>query len=175
MNRSGRTMVSVALSIAMVLQQTILHAAVPGGAPGDPAPATLDVALSPNGGLLGQVVSAQGVGLSGIEVVAYQDSREVARTRADAQGLFVLAGLQPGVYVLHGAATVRVVRLWPRQAAPPSAQAGALIVSQQQQAVRGQGPGFLRPLLVWTAIVGSVAGAYSLGFNAGLDRSPKSR
>jgi len=96
-----------------------------------------DIQLGQGGTFRGQVVDRQGQPLVDREVTLRQGEQTVARAKTDTQGHFVVSGLNGGVYTLQAAGQTSAHRLWPAQAAPPSARRGVMIVSGPS-AVRGQ-------------------------------------
>ncbi len=101
---------------------------------GQPA-AVLDVSLR-DGKLIGQVLDAQGAP-SGDETISIRkDGREVARAKTDKVGRYDVAGLKTGVYQVVTSQGGAAYRVWAENAAPPSAQPGALMIIGQP--VRGQ-------------------------------------
>lgn len=101
------------------------------------APVVVDVALRDGGVLVGQVVHAQGYPLAKVPVVLRSGDQELAVSTTDAAGLFAFRGLQSGVYQVAAANGQQTYRVWPQEAAPPSAKPGALIVVGKDM-VRGQ-------------------------------------
>jgi len=96
-----------------------------------------DVALQVNGAMVGQVVDAQGVAVAMAPVAISSAGKEVARTQSDNTGKFSVSGLKGGVYQVAAAGHQGVYRVWAPQTAPPAAQKGLLVVSQNNL-VRGQ-------------------------------------
>lgn len=136
-------------------------------------PQAQDVALDTGGTLSGQVIDQQGMKYAGVSVAILAGTAEVASATTDSQGAFLVRGLRPGLYRVVSYLGDRVVRVWPADAAPPGASRAVVINPVSPPAVGG--PRFLRrPIFWWTALGASVAGAYAIGFNAGLDRKPKS-
>jgi hypothetical protein len=103
--------------VALASCGLLVPAALPRAAAGDAvvreATQVLDVALQDGGVLEGQIVNAQGVVQSEVEVTLHRDGRLVARTQTDQQGAFQVAGLSGGTYVLqagdHGGVYLLVV------------------------------------------------------------------
>ena len=99
-----------------------------------------DVVLQQGGVLLGQVVDSQGGALINTPVVLHSGSKEIARVQTDRAGKFSVKGLKGGVYEVTSTGQRGVYRLWAPQTAPPAAQHGMLLVSDNNF-VRGQGCG----------------------------------
>lgn len=99
-----------------------------------------DVALQQGGVLLGQVVDSQGGALINTPIVLFNGSKEIARVHTDRAGKFSVHGLKGGVYQVASTGQHGVYRLWAAQTAPPAAQLGLLLVSDNNF-VRGQGCG----------------------------------
>ncbi len=97
-----------------------------------------DVALHKNGVVVGQIVDAQGAAVAMTPVTISSAGKEVARTQSDSTGKFSASGLNGGVYQVAAAGHLGNYRLWAPHTAPPAAQQGLLVVSQDN-VVRGQG------------------------------------
>lgn len=123
-------------TIGMILPQAAL-AAEP-----TPAPAVVDVALSDGGVLRGQIVDLQGASVTGIPVSVKIQDRDVAATTSTADGRFAVQGLRGGVYQVAAGEGHGIYRLWSAGTAPPSAQNGAIVYTQN-----GNGTGTMRSLL----------------------------
>lgn len=93
---------------------------------------TNDVALAGSGLLKGQVVNSQGKPVAGAPVVISFAGTVVARTKADANGVYAIKGLRGGVHHVNGT----VARLWTNGTAPRTAKHSLLSV--QGNVVRGQ-------------------------------------
>ena len=96
------------------------------------AEAVSDVALAPGGHLVGQVVDTAGVAQAGQEVIVLAAGREVLRTATNESGTFVAQGLRGGQYEIVTPQGSSVVRAWAPNTAPPSAQAGTLVIAGDQ-------------------------------------------
>jgi hypothetical protein len=137
---------------SLLLPQPVIAA---GPSPIHPASAdrsirVVDVALGPQGTLDGQVVDPQGIGLSSVPVILFQESRQVAATSTGEQGRFTFKNLPGGVYGVMSAGVVTACRLWAPHTAPPSAKQHVLIVSENCVA-RGQSVTYpnANPCLMW--------------------------
>jgi len=109
---------------------------------GNPAPASavVDVALRDGGVLIGQVVDEQGAAMENVGVsLRYQD-RDLVASKTTKEGYFAFKGLRGGVYQIVAARGHGVYRVWSPGTAPPAAQEGALVVSDNT-VVRGQQDG----------------------------------
>jgi hypothetical protein len=102
-----------------------------------------DQALDVGGALSGRVVDTEGTPLSGVRVKLRFNRELVAEATTDAAGQFELQSLRGGVHTIEAAGTVRVLRLWTHDAAPPAAYHEALTLAvslTRLPAVRGQSP-----------------------------------
>ncbi len=97
-----------------------------------------DVALNSAGTLHGQVLDAQGIPQANIKVALARNDQRATHVTTDAAGAFVVAGLTAGVYEIRTEHGSSVCRVWAPRTAPPSAQAGVLVVNNQH-VVRGFG------------------------------------
>ena len=123
--KTARFVRGVAISLAalgMCLPQVAFAAA--------PTPAVVDVALSDGGVLHGQVVNLQGAGIAGVPVSVKTKNHEVATVTTAADGTFSVQGLKGGVYQVAAAQGQGVYRLWSAGTAPPVAQTGAIVYTQ---------------------------------------------
>lgn len=135
------TIASAAASFAMVLPPSAF-------AESPVRTATSDVALRPDGLLVGQVVDQQGVAKAGTSVSIQFAGKEVVNTTTDANGIFAAKGLRGGQYQLVTPQGGAVCRLWAPNTAPPAAQSAALIISGNQ-VVRAQGGGPINSWVCW--------------------------
>ena len=97
-----------------------------------------DVALTSTGELRGQVLDAQGVPLPQVNVAIGQANQQPMVVATNASGQFSVEGLPAGVYQVQTPHGGGVYRVWAPRTAPPSAQAGILMVDNPQ-VVRGYG------------------------------------
>ena len=141
----------------------------------EPAPVAVDVSLAQGGLLQGQVVDAQGAALKGAPVSIWFENQQIAQTVANENGQFSVGGLRGGVHHVVAGEGYGMFRLWTAQAAPPSAQSAATVVSGEK-VVRGQNGqmigSFLRSPVLWAGL--AYTAGHVVGFNAGLDRTPSS-
>jgi len=114
----------------------------------NPSPGVIDVELHDGGVLLGQLVDPQGLPMAETAVILLEGPKRVAETQTDAHGNFAFRGLHGGVYQLTAAEGIGAYRLWAPGTAPPSAQAGALVVAGEDL-VRGQFRSFGRNCGSW--------------------------
>lgn len=130
-----RQFLSLILAVALTASPSIAMAegAAPAGAV---TPAAVDIALRPEGLLIGQLVSASGEPLAGKEVkLGLSDGRE-ASAKTNSEGGFAFRGAK-GVMVLASDKSRVVVRGWSPKTAPPSATPALLLV-ETEGLVRGQ-------------------------------------
>lgn len=99
----------------------------------------LDVALSADGRLTGQLKDRDGKPLRGVELVCQGSRATQQRTLSDDTGHFEFRGLRGGVYLMSTAAGARAVRLWAPGTAPPAARTTLRLVADSD-VVRGQSP-----------------------------------
>ena len=97
-----------------------------------------DVALAAGGIRRGQVLDAQGVPQSQIKVAVGQTNQQPTYVSTDESGHFAVHGLTAGVYQVQTSRGSGVYRVWAPRTAPPSAQAGVLVINHDQ-VVRGFG------------------------------------
>jgi len=116
-------------------------------------PVITDIRLHEGGVLYGQVVTVENTPVAGSEVLLTANGQELAAYKTDKNGYFAFSGLQSGMYQLVTANGHRAYRVWSGEVAPPSAQAGALVVVGGQT-VRGQGR--IRNLLANPWVVGAI-------------------
>ena len=126
-------------SVGMLASQSVAWAAGPqNGA----SQQVLDVALGIGGRLQGQLVDISGVPQANAEVTVRLGDTVVAVTKTDERGYFSVEGLRGGVYEINTQGTSSLYRLWAANTAPPTAQAGALLV-EAGDVVRGNLFGYL--------------------------------
>ena len=97
----------------------------------------LDIALSKGGTFTGRIVDHTGAPLEGAEVTVKQGQTEIARSIADRSGTFTFGKLKGGIYAFSSGATSGSYRVWPENAAPPSANPQGLLI-MGQNGTRGQ-------------------------------------
>ena len=98
---------------------------------------TLDVELTADGTLIGQVINTEGKLRPGTEVVLKQAGVDIAQTTSDAQGNFRFPALRGGAYQIVAGGRWSYVRAWVSQTAPPSSRSQAVVVAGN--VIRGQG------------------------------------
>ena len=127
-------MVAAAFSCFGMLLTPAAVAAPVQGAPVPVTPVQVvprDVALQSGGVLVGQVVNAQGAGLAQAPVSIQVAGKEVARTLTDQAGKFAVPNLKGGVYEVASVGHKDICRCWAPQTAPPAAQHGLMLVSNE--------------------------------------------
>ncbi len=127
-----------------------------------PAPQTgqqgikvIDIVLSQQGMLVGQVVDHQGKPGAGRVVAVAVGNKVIATAKTDAQGRFAVSGLRGGTYAVLAGDVMRVVRVWTPGTAPPATNAGLLMVTDSQ-VLRAQGMSINRGLLLMSGIAGGI-------------------
>lgn len=98
---------------------------------------TTDAMLGPEGKLQGTLVDPQGIAVSNARVIVLQGPNRIADTTTDQHGQFTVGQLRPGTYLVAAAGTVKSLRVWTRDTAPPAATPGVLMVSNEA-AMRAQ-------------------------------------
>ena len=125
-----------------------------------PAPAIVDVALSAGGTVTGHVVDDRGSGVINAVVSIRQGDREIAKTLADTNGLYVVNNLRGGVHRVIAAGGTRVFRFWAPKTAPPSARDTAISVAGNEEVVRSQGR--MGTTLLTAGVLAAVAAAIAI-------------
>lgn len=113
----------------------------------------VDVTISKQGALIGQVLSAAGQPLEKAEIVAIAHKQIVAQTQTDDRGVFQLPVGTAGVYQLVVGKQQLTVRLWQAELAPPATHDSLLCVTQEAT-VRGQGASRLKCWLTNPCVIG---------------------
>jgi len=118
----------------------------------------VDVSLTQDNLLRGQLVNGEGVPKAEKQVTLASGGNVVARGVTDDQGVFALKVVKGGVYSLSDGETTALVRAWTSQAAPPSSNNAVLMVSDQNVTRAALGGGGLGALIGIAAIAGIVTG-----------------
>ncbi len=116
----------------------------------------VDVALTQDNLLRGQVVNREGAPKARTKVTLASSGRVVAQTVTDDQGVFALPVARGGVYALSDGEGTAMVRAWTNAAAPPATKTGILMVSDRDVARGALGGGGLGALIGLAAIAGVV-------------------
>ena len=98
---------------------------------------TQDIALAADGLLTGYVLDNQGRPAANAPVIVLFRKKPIAKTHTNARGVFQIRGLRAGFHSIQSSDAMTHCRLWTKQAAPPSARKGALVVNNGE-IVRGQ-------------------------------------
>jgi hypothetical protein len=107
--------------------------------PESPSKAVIrDVALRPDGLLIGRVFSEAMRPEQGVEVTIRIDGQTTAATATDANGVFAVAGLRGGIHQVVTEGSVENCRLWAPGTAPPRALSEVRFVRGQDKVIRGQ-------------------------------------
>jgi len=124
-----------------------------------PPPVVTDIALAEGGTLHGQLVDLRAGGVVGAPVSLRAQDREVATTTTKADGRFEVQGLRGGVYQVAAGQGNGIYRFWSPGTAPPAAQKGAIIYTQNGG---GQGGGLKMLLANPIVVAGIVATAVAV-------------
>lgn len=119
--------------------------------------AIVDVSLTQDSLLRGQVVNRAGTPKAGAQMTLASGGEIVARGVTDDQGLFALKVEKGGIYALSDGQTSALVRAWTSQAAPPTANNGVLMVSDRNVTRATLGDGGLGTVVGWAAVLGVTA------------------
>ncbi len=92
----------------------------------------VDVALTQDNVLQGQLVTKSGQPKSDSLVLVSNGQDAIRRATTSDQGVFAVNLHRGGIYVLSHGEAVAVVRAWTSQSAPPSATGGILVVSDER-------------------------------------------
>jgi hypothetical protein len=135
MKRASRIMLWLGLAGLLVPQfPTVSAAEVPpvaAGARNASPVAILDVALTKDNVLRGQLVNGQGAPKAGAQVLVGDLGNVVAKGVTGEQGFFAIRLNNGGVYTISDGETTALVRVWTALAAPPVAKQGILMVSDR--------------------------------------------
>ncbi|MGD9854901.1 MAG: carboxypeptidase-like regulatory domain-containing protein [Planctomycetaceae bacterium] len=123
----------------------------------------VDVALDEDGLIRGRVLNENGKPLDGAQVVIRRDEELLHKLLTNKQGEFSTTGLRPGVYTIATVQGGGLYRLWPKNIAPPSARAQALILAKGP-VMRAQygGGGLVEWASIGVGIAGLTVGIISL-------------
>jgi hypothetical protein len=124
-----------------------------------PPPVITDIALAEGGTLHGQLVDLRAGGVAGAPVSLRAQDREVAATTTRSDGRFEVPGLRGGVYQLAAGQGNGIYRFWSPGTAPPAAQKGAIVYTQNGG---GQGGGLKMLLANPVVVAGIVATAIAV-------------
>lgn len=91
----------------------------------------VDVALTQDNLLRGQLVMSGGQAKSGANILVSSGQGVAYGTTTDDRGLFAVRVERGGMYILKHGETSVVIRAWTNQAAPPSAKTGILMVADE--------------------------------------------
>ncbi len=131
-----RSVVVMAVACAPSLAAADAPVKAPPAVAGTQKPAVIDVALHPEGLLVGQLVAASGSPAGGSTVtLALPDGRQ-ATAKTNEQGGFAFRGVN-GMATLRTERALAMVRIWAPGTAPPSATPALLLVEDSGVA-RGQ-------------------------------------
>jgi hypothetical protein len=97
----------------------------------------IDVTLTPDGRLLGQIIDGQNGPVVRVPVILRDQNLQEAVTHTDDQGRFAFVVPHGGMYALRAGGGGAVCRAWTAGAAPPSALSWVSI-NTQETVIRGQ-------------------------------------
>ena len=118
----------VSLSVlGSCLPQPVLAA----GVPAKSQASIVDVALTDDGVLHGQVVDPQCASLGEVPVSVESQGKRIVMLTTDENGYFAVGGLRSGVYQITAAQGQVTYRLWAPGTAPPSAEKHVVVVRGQ--------------------------------------------
>ncbi len=120
---------------------------------------TLDVVLTADRSLQGQLVDPNGAPISGSQVRLLSRGRTVAVAETGPQGEFQMRSVRGGVHQLVTDRGVAMLRCWTPETAPPSALKEVMLVSDGKT-LRGQQPIsnlFTNPLIIGLAVAAAIA------------------
>jgi hypothetical protein len=117
----------------------------------------VDIALTSNNLLQGQLVDRQGVAKANTKVQLSAGTEVLAEGISDQQGAFRIPVERGGVYTLSDGEASALVRVWTHEAAPPSAQPAVLMVSDPELTRGALGRGGMDTVIGWAAIIGVTA------------------
>ncbi|TVS07967.1 MAG: carboxypeptidase regulatory-like domain-containing protein [Planctomycetaceae bacterium] len=126
----------VALATVSMMLPTSGFAMEPIAEHASPSISIIDVALSEDGSLRGQVLDLQGTPMTQTTVAVVQQGNVLATTQTDAQGRYTFNEMNTGFYQVVTDQGLTVCRVWTAETAPPSALAETLVVDGLQT-VRG--------------------------------------
>lgn len=157
MRRTSKLMLWLAAIGLVVPQVRIVSAADVQPAAGQQM-AIVDVSLTQDNLLQGQLVNRDGAPKAKAQMTLASGGEVVTRGVTDEKGFFTLKVDKGGVYALSDGQTSALVRAWTSQAAPPSANSGVLMVSDQNVTRAALGGGGLGTVIGWAAVIGVVTG-----------------
>ena len=117
----------------------------------------VDVALTQDSILKGQLVDRQGAPRAKAKVRLMSGANVLGETVTDEQGVFQVKVDRGGIYTLQDGQASALVRVWTHQAAPPSAKTAVLMVSDSGLTRAALGDGGLDSAIGWAAIIGVTA------------------
>ncbi len=126
----------------MTVRAELPQAAKPGASAKSltkPTSAILDVQLTKDGTLSGEVFNAKKEPVKNATISVRQGRNEVAQARSGEDGSFKVTGLKPGVYHVVAGTGQGLYRVWTNNGAPPKSLAGVKIVSDRS-VIRAQSP-----------------------------------
>lgn len=100
-------------------------------------PTAIDVVLTNDGLLAGQLVDPAGNAIEGAAIWLHTPSAPPVKAMTNGRGQFAYRGVPGGVVVVQAGAEAKLTRVWARHTAPPKVQSGVLMVAKRD-VLRGQ-------------------------------------
>lgn len=127
-------------TVGQLIPLQVLQAAEPvAKSPTKPAVAILDVSLTDDGVLTGEVFNAKRAPVPNAVISVRQGRNEVAQVRSDEKGQFAIEEFKPGVYYIVAGTGHGIYRVWGANKAPNKTLAKIKMVSDRG-VIRAQGP-----------------------------------
>jgi hypothetical protein len=108
--------------------------------------------------LEGQVLDRQGAPKANVNIRLMAAAEVLSESVTDQRGAFRIPVERGGVYSLHDGEASALIRVWTREAAPPTAKPAVLMVSDPEMARGALGRGGMDTVIGWAAII-AVTGA----------------
>lgn len=144
--------VFVSLATLGMCVPTVAFAADPA-----PQPVVSDIALANGGTLQGRLIDLQGGNVANVPVSLRTQDRIVATTTTESDGRFSVEGLNGGVYQVAAGQGQGVYRLWTDGTAPPAAQSGAVVYTQNTTSGGGLKSFLANPLVIAGIVATAIA------------------
>lgn len=133
LQRSSPFVLTLALSLVLA---PVASAETPDGS-GGARPSIVDLSLSGDSLLQGQLVDASGNAVDNAQISVWQRDQRLGAIMTGREGRFQIQGLQAGLYRLDCPGNSLMCRVWPTDIAPPTAKETVVLVTGDS-VVRGQ-------------------------------------